>query len=127
MRSTKERTEKSFGDYLYSYLVIFSINLDDYPKTFTKAMACRDTPLWKEAINDEMDSIICNGTCGLADLPKGMRPIGSKWIFKRKYHPDGSISAYKARLVTKGYRQRERICILIPMPQLLGLVLLELS
>ena len=89
--------------------VIFTINLEDDPRTFTEAMSSRDAPLWKEAINDEMDSILGNGTWELADLPKGKKPIGSKWIFKRKYHPDGSISAYKARLVAKGYRQREGI------------------
>nr|KAJ0201752.1 hypothetical protein LSAT_V11C600334860 [Lactuca sativa] len=119
-RSTRDRIEKTFGDDFYSYLVegtqnkvmrevIFSINLDDDPKTFTEAMTSQDAPLWKEAINDEMDSIMGNGTWELADLPKGRRPIGSKWIFKKKYHPDGSISAYKARLVAKGYRQREGI------------------
>nr|KAJ0197577.1 hypothetical protein LSAT_V11C700367030 [Lactuca sativa] len=112
-RTTRARIEKSFGDNFYSYLVegtqnkvmrevTFAINLDDDPKTFTEAMTSRDAPLWKEAINDEMDSI-------MVDLPKGRKPIGSKWIFKRKYHPDGSISAYKARLVAKGYRQREGI------------------
>nr|KAJ0199823.1 hypothetical protein LSAT_V11C600321130 [Lactuca sativa] len=119
-RSTRARIEKTFGDDFYSYLVegtqkkvtrevILSINLDDDPKTFTEAMTSRDAPLWKEAINDEMDSIMGNGTWELADLPKGRRPIGSKWIFKKKYHPDGSISAYKARLVAKGYRQRKGI------------------
>nr|KAJ0204663.1 hypothetical protein LSAT_V11C500280120 [Lactuca sativa] len=119
-RSTRARIEKTFGDDFYSYLVegtqnkvtrevIFSINLDDDPKTFTESMMSRDAPLWKEAINDEMDSIMGNGTWELADLPKGRRPIGSKWIFKKKYHPDGSISAYKARLVAKCYRQREGI------------------
>ena len=119
-RSTRVRKEKNLGDDFFSYLVegnqkkvtrevIFSINLDDDPKTFTEAMSSRDAPLWKEAVNDEMDSIMGNGTWELADLPKGKRPIGSKWIFKRKYHPDGSISAYKARLVAKGYRQREGI------------------
>nr|KAJ0190715.1 hypothetical protein LSAT_V11C800406370 [Lactuca sativa] len=119
-RSTRARIEKTFGDDFYSYLVegtqkkvtrevIFSINLDDDPKTFTEAMTSRDAPLWKEAINDEMDSIMGNGTWELADLPKGRRPIGSKWIFKKKYHPDGSIFAYKARLLAKGYRQREGI------------------
>ncbi|KAI3815113.1 hypothetical protein L1987_14769 [Smallanthus sonchifolius] len=119
-RSTRARKEKIYGDDFLSYLVegtqrkvtrevIFAINLDDDPKTFTEAISSRDAPLWKEAINDVMDSIIGNGTWELADLPKGKKPIGSKWIFKRKYHPDGSISSYKARLVAKGYRQREGI------------------
>nr|KAJ0207727.1 hypothetical protein LSAT_V11C500270100 [Lactuca sativa] len=84
-RSTRARIEKSFGDDFYSYFVegtqkkvtrevIFSINLDDDPKTFTEAMMYRDASLWKEAINDEMDSIMGNGTWELADLPMGRNP-----------------------------------------------------
>nr|KAJ0206375.1 hypothetical protein LSAT_V11C500251270 [Lactuca sativa] len=57
--------------------VSFAINLDDDPKTFTDAMTSRDAPFWKEAINNEMDSIMGNRTWELADLPKGRRPIGS--------------------------------------------------
>ncbi|KAJ9557645.1 hypothetical protein OSB04_012259 [Centaurea solstitialis] len=119
-RSTRTRKEKSLGDDFVSYLVegsqkkvtrevIFTIDFEDDPKTFSEAMSSRDAHLWKEAINDEMDSILGNGTWELDNLPKGKIPIGSKWIFKKKYHPDGSISAYKARLVAKGYRQREGI------------------
>nr|KAJ0193166.1 hypothetical protein LSAT_V11C800430830 [Lactuca sativa] len=119
-RSTNSRIEKTFRDDLYSYLVegtqkkvtrkvFFAINLDDDPKTFTESMTSRDAPLWKEAINDEMGSIMCNGTWDLIDLPKGKRPIGSKWIFKRKYHPDGSTTAYKERLVAKDYMHQEGI------------------
>ena len=37
----------------------------------------------------------------------GSKPIGCKWIFKRKLKPDGSINKYKAKLVAKGYRQKE--------------------
>ena len=89
--------------------VSFSINLDDDHKTFTESMSSRDEPLWKEVINEEMNSNMGNKTWELAYLPKGKRPKRSKWIFKRKYHPDGSIYAYKARLVAKGYKQREGI------------------
>nr|KAJ0204886.1 hypothetical protein LSAT_V11C500263580 [Lactuca sativa] len=68
-RSTKARIEKSFGDDFYSYLVILAINLGDDPKTFTEAMTSRDATLWKEAIHDEMDLLIGNGTWELAYLP----------------------------------------------------------
>ena len=33
--------------------------------------------------------------------------MGSKWIFKKKMKDDGTIDKYKARLVVKGFRQRE--------------------
>ncbi|KAF3677909.1 hypothetical protein FXO38_03542 [Capsicum annuum] len=32
---------------------------------------------------------------------------GSKWIFKRKMKADGTIDKYKARLVVKGFKQKE--------------------
>ncbi|GJT21804.1 retrovirus-related pol polyprotein from transposon TNT 1-94 [Tanacetum coccineum] len=115
---TRARKEKSLRSDFFSYLVegtqkkvtkkvIFSINIDDDPKTFFEAMSSRDAPLWKEAVNDEMDSILGNQTWELAELPKGVKPIGSKWVFKKKLNPDGSIYAFKARLVAKGYRQRQ--------------------
>ena len=40
-------------------------------------------------------------------IPPGSKPIGCKWIFKRKLKADGSVDKYKARLVAKGYRQKE--------------------
>ena len=43
----------------------------------------------------------------MSELPPGNKPLGSKWIFKRKMKPDGTIDKYKARLVVKGYRQKE--------------------
>ena len=41
------------------------------------------------------------------DLPSGIKPLGCKWIFKKKLKYDGSIDKYKARLVAKGFKQKE--------------------
>ena len=41
------------------------------------------------------------------DLPLRSKPLGYKWIFKNKMKADGSIGKYKARLVIKGYKQKE--------------------
>ncbi|GJY38379.1 retrovirus-related pol polyprotein from transposon TNT 1-94, partial [Tanacetum coccineum] len=78
-RSIRARKEKDFGSDFFSYLV-----------KGTQKKVTRET--WE-----------------LAKLPKGVRPIGSKWVFKKKLNPDGSISSFKARLVAKGYRQKEGI------------------
>ena len=43
----------------------------------------------------------------LVDLPPGSKPLGYKWIFKKKMKADESIDKYKARLVIKGYKQKE--------------------
>jgi hypothetical protein len=39
----------------------------------------------------------------VVEHPYGCKTIGSKWVFKKKLRPDGTIERYKARLVIKGY------------------------
>ena len=62
-----------------------------------------DAKFWKEAIKTETDSLNQNKTWILVDLPLGTKPIGCKWVFRKKYFPNGPIDKYKARLVTKGF------------------------
>ena len=50
-----------------------------------------------------MDSILSNGTWELLERPYGCKPVGCKWVFKKKLRLDGTIEKYKARLVAKGY------------------------
>jgi hypothetical protein len=57
----------------------------------------------------EYDALIKNGTCRLVDPSIGIKPIGSKWIYKSKYKAYGSLDKHKARLVEKGYAQKEGI------------------
>ncbi|GJV20664.1 zinc finger, CCHC-type containing protein [Tanacetum coccineum] len=45
------------------------VTKEDDPKTFDEAIKSQDVAFWKEAINDEMDSIMGNNTWVLADLP----------------------------------------------------------
>ncbi|KAL0287616.1 UNVERIFIED_CONTAM: Retrovirus-related Pol polyprotein from transposon TNT 1-94 [Sesamum calycinum] len=83
--------------------------LEGDPKTFTEAMTSRDAVFWKEAVNDEMDSLLANNPCVLTDLPPGSKAIGCKWVFRRKYNTNGSIQTFKARLVAKGFKQKEGV------------------
>nr|GEV08963.1 ribonuclease H-like domain-containing protein [Tanacetum cinerariifolium] len=64
---------------------------------------------WIEAINLELEALNINNTCILTELPSDRKPIGCKWVFKIKYRSDESIERSKARLVTKGYNQKEGI------------------
>ena len=43
------------------------------------------------------------------DPLEGIKPIGCKWVYKRKRGVDGKVETFKARLVAKGYTQREGI------------------
>ena len=56
-----------------------------------------------------MDSLISNNTQKLVDLPPGCKTIGCKWILRRKLKPDGTIEKFKARVVAKGFKQKEDI------------------
>jgi predicted choloylglycine hydrolase len=54
-----------------------------------------------------MDSIMSNQTWEVVHRPYGCKPIGCKWVFKKKLRPDGTTERYKARLVTKDYTRKE--------------------
>ena len=47
-------------------------------------MTSPNAPLWKEAINSGIESIMYNLNWEIVDLPRGAKSIGCKWIFKKK-------------------------------------------
>eukprot|EP00253_Pinus_taeda_P025870 PITA_25870 len=57
---------------------------DDDPRTVKEAVDSEDGKLWKEAMVDEMASLHKNEAWDLLELPTGRKPIGSKWVFKKK-------------------------------------------
>ena len=101
-KSKRARTIKYFGEDFEMYI------LED-PKDLTEVLSSVDVNLWKEAINDEMDSLESNRTWHLVDLPHGCKAIGCKWVLREKLKPDGLVDKYKARLVAKGFKQRGNI------------------
>ena len=76
---------------------------DDDPKTISEAVDSEDGKLWKEAMVDEMASLHKNEAWDLVELPAGRKPIGRKWVFKKKMNVEGKVEKYKARLEAKGY------------------------
>ena len=55
----------------------------------------------------EMESMYSNQVWLLVDLPDGVKPIGCKWVYKRKRGVDRKVETFKARLVANGYTQKE--------------------
>ncbi|CAL9000175.1 unnamed protein product [Prunus brigantina] len=64
---------------------------------------------WQQAMYDEFNALLKQGTWSLVPLPPSVRAVGCKWVFKIKRNSDGSIERYKARLVAKGYHQQPGI------------------
>ena len=61
---------------------------------------------WMKAGREEANSIILeNRTWTPAILPRGFKALTTKWIFKKKKKPDGTVR-YKARLCVRGFKQR---------------------
>ncbi|GJS12170.1 zinc finger, CCHC-type containing protein, partial [Tanacetum coccineum] len=119
-KGKRVRKAKSYGSDFQLYLVegsrdqvgsqySYCYSIEEDPRTYNEAMQSRDSAFWKEAIDDEIGSIMENNTWVLSDLPPGCKPLGCKWIFKRKMKVDGTIDKFKARLVIQGFRQKEGI------------------
>ena len=100
-KGSRIKKPKNFGPDFISFMTIRE------PQTYKEAITSPEALSWKEAINSEVEFILQNHTWELVDIPPGSKPIGCKWIFKRKLKADGSVDKYKARLVAKGYRQKE--------------------
>ena len=86
----------------------FITNTDE-PRSVKEALGMEDVGSQIEAMDDEMDLVDDKKTWDLVPFPKGWKPIGRKWVFKKKLSADGSVERYKSRLVAKGYSQVEGI------------------
>ncbi|RVW20741.1 Retrovirus-related Pol polyprotein from transposon TNT 1-94 [Vitis vinifera] len=109
-RSTRERRSTISDDYVvYLQEHEFDMGLEDDQISVSQVKQSSNSEKWIEAMKDEMKSMKDNGVWDLVELPKGVKPIGCKWIFKTKRDSKGNIVRYKARLVAKGFTQKEAI------------------
>jgi len=80
-----------------------SINSDPFTSVETMDSPQRDD--WKRAMEEECTSILLNNTFTTINSQEArqlrVKPIGSKWVYKMKHNPDGTIR-YKPRLVIEG-------------------------
>ncbi|GKF40279.1 ribonuclease H-like domain-containing protein, partial [Tanacetum coccineum] len=57
---------------------------------------------WRNAMYDEYNALVKNGTWLLVPRPAGVNMVRSMWLFML----DGTLSRYKARLVANGSSQQ---------------------
>ncbi|KAJ1588420.1 hypothetical protein NDA12_007279 [Ustilago hordei] len=81
-------------------------NLDP---TIHEAMNGEDRKHWEEAMRKELDGLEAMGTWEIVDLPKGANTVDTRWVLKIKTDANLVPTKFKARLVARGFTQREGI------------------
>ena len=105
-RSTRVRSALEW----YGNPVLEVMLLDhDEPTNYEEATVSQDSAKWLEAMKSEMGSMYESKVWTLVDLPDDRQAIDNKWIFKKKTDADGNVTAYKARLVVKGFRHSQGV------------------
>ncbi|GJT99528.1 ribonuclease H-like domain-containing protein [Tanacetum coccineum] len=87
-------------------LTLHVSSISPLPKSYRDAF---NDPNWKNAMCDEYHALIRNNTWTLVLRPTETNIVRSMWLFCHKYHADGSLSKYKARLVANGSTQIEGV------------------
>ena len=77
-------------DDIFSYAVAVEISKDNdddehEPRSVNECRQRKDWPMWKDAIQAELKSLEKRGVFGpIVETPKGINPVGFKWVFVRK-------------------------------------------
>lgn len=79
------------------------------PISFEQAMKTEDAQKWRQAMKEELEALAKNHVWDLVDASNGQAVIDNRWTFKLKRNVNGEIVRYKARLVARGFSQREGI------------------
>ncbi|XP_060190803.1 uncharacterized mitochondrial protein AtMg00820-like [Lycium barbarum] len=94
------RISSKYQDY------IAAVSTETEPFTYKDAIK---DPRWVEAMQQEIAALESNNTWQVTTLPENKIPIGCKWVYRIKYKANGDIERFNARLVAKGYSQKEGI------------------
>ena len=82
---------------------------DGEPSIFHKALNSQEASLWMAAMQEEIEALHKNKTWDLVPLPQGRKAISNKWVYKIKRDSNDQVERYRARLVVKGFAQKEGI------------------
>lgn len=72
------------------------------PKSYKTA---KKNPIWMAAKQCEIDALHKNNTWSLVPRPINRNSVGSKWLYRTKFHSDSTIERHKARLMAQGFSQ----------------------
>ncbi|MCO5601917.1 hypothetical protein L7F22_056043 [Adiantum nelumboides] len=70
-----------------------------------EALSGPEASSWRQAMDSKYQSLMANGTWQLVPAPPNRKLVTCKWLLRKKFHADGSVSRYKAQLVARGFTQ----------------------
>lgn len=95
-----------FTDYsmvAFTLLTAEVLNLEE-PQCYHEARDSVEWLMWNGSMDEEMTSLVKNGTCVIVDRPEGKKFIGCRWLYRKKPGIPGVESErYKSMLVVRGF------------------------
>ena len=83
-----------------NYKGLSAMSTSPLPANYRSVLA---DPNWRAAMADEYQALLDNNTWRLVPRPPGANIVIDKWLFKHKYHANGSLVCQKARWVVRGF------------------------
>jgi hypothetical protein len=77
--------------------------------TVEQALQREDAPMWIDAINSELRAVFEKTVYEECELPRGRKALTMRFVLTIKRDVYGNIEKYKARLVVRGFLQKEGI------------------
>ena len=105
----RSRNHNGFRNEEYEDQYDIEASEQNFPNSYSEAMRSPDKVQWAAAIADELKAMTDMSVWEEADLPEDRKALDSRWIFRVKIDPQNNTKRYKARLVLRGFRQKEGV------------------
>ena len=94
-------------DTNFSEQIADCLQVDPEPRSIKECQKRSDWNKWKDAIDAELASLYKRDVfSAVMPTPRGIFPVGYKWVFVRKQNENNEVVRYKARLVAQGFTQK---------------------
>jgi hypothetical protein len=79
------------------------------PQTYKQAIVSGEAPLWAESMKAELAALRAQNVLQLVPIPKKVKLLNTRWVYKIKLDEHNKPVKYKSRLVVKGFMQQKGI------------------
>ena len=75
------------------------------PETYEQSLKGPEKDYWKRARRNERHALEKKKVLAVVPIPRGVRPVKSKYVYTRKFNKEGTLKKYKARHIALGFGQ----------------------